>query len=145
MRSIARAALRTAHVLASITAAFSSQPERLPRDCALPGRVQRVVEEAARAQREVLVLRDLEGVTAHADGFAATSPLMRSLFGGFREGGLSGSIQPVERLLLCVQANVRIVLKHPPREVAGDRLDNVIGLAGLEQPRHNCVPQVVEP
>jgi hypothetical protein len=29
--------------------------------------------------------------------------------------------------------------------MSGDRLDNVIGLAGLEQPRYDRVPQVVEP
>ena len=36
------------------------------------------------------------------------------------------------------------MLQHPPREVPGDRFDDVIRLAGLEQPRDDGVPQVVE-
>ncbi|MEO7191824.1 MAG: hypothetical protein ABI051_12285 [Vicinamibacterales bacterium] len=39
---------------------------------------------------------------------------------------------------------MRVVLQHPPRQVAGDRLDYVVGFTGLEQTGHNRVPQVVE-
>lgn len=54
-------------------------------------------------------------------------------------------IQPVERILLRLQADVRIVLQHPSRQVARDGLDHVVRLAGLQEPGDDRVPQVMEP
>ena len=53
-------------------------------------------------------------------------------------------VKPVECGLLRLQPDVRIVLQHPPREVAGDRFDHVVRLAGLEEPGDNGVTEVVE-
>lgn len=58
---------------------------------------------------------------------------------------LRSFVKPIERGLLCLQPNVRIVLEHPPREMARDRLDHVVRFAGFEEPGDDRVPQVVEP
>jgi hypothetical protein len=55
-------------------------------------------------------------------------------------GSFPGVVESIERGLLGLQADVRIVLEHPPREVAGNRFDHVIRLAGLEEPGDNGVP-----
>src|SRR5437899_12900629 len=48
-------------------------------------------------------------------------------------------------MLLGRQANMRIVLEHPARQVPGDGLDYMIRLPGFEQSRHDSMPQVMEP
>src|SRR5438552_9827608 len=53
-------------------------------------------------------------------------------------------VQAIECGLLRLEANVRVVLEHPPRELAGNRFDHVIRLAGLEEPGDNGVTEVVE-
>lgn len=39
---------------------------------------------------------------------------------------------------------MRIVFEHSPREVSGNRFDDVIRLASLEEPGDNSVTEVVE-
>jgi hypothetical protein len=57
----------------------------------------------------------------------------------------SGAIQGLERLAFRVDADVRVVLKHPARQMAADRLEHVIGDAHLGEFRDHRMPQVVEP
>ncbi|ODS54081.1 MAG: hypothetical protein ABS36_11585 [Acidobacteria bacterium SCN 69-37] len=54
-------------------------------------------------------------------------------------------VQRVERLPLRIDADMRVVLQHPPRQVAADRLQDVVGHAQLRELRDDRVPQVVEP
>jgi hypothetical protein len=42
-------------------------------------------------------------------------------------------VQRVERLPLRVDADVRVVLQHTPREVAADRFEHVVGDAPMRQ------------
>ncbi len=51
-----------------------------------------------------------------------------------------GGIKSVERLALGVDADVRIVLQHPPRQVTADRFENVIGDTHLGELGDHCVP-----
>ena len=53
-------------------------------------------------------------------------------------------MKPIERGPFRLQADVRIVFQHPPREVPCNRLDDVIWLASFEEPRYDGVPKVVE-
>src|SRR5678816_1264931 len=61
------------------------------------------------------------------------SPLLRPL----DRSAFCRPIKPIECSLLRVEPDVRIVLEHPPRDVAGNRFDHVIRLAGLEKPSDN--------
>ena len=58
--------------------------------------------------------------------------------------GLSWLVKPVQCRLLRRQPYMGIVLQHSPREVAGDRFDHVVRLAGLEEPGDDGVPEIVE-
>ena len=49
--------------------------------------------------------------------------------------GLRSRVQPIERGLLRIETDVRVVLKHPPREMSRDRLNQLIWFAGLQQTR----------
>jgi hypothetical protein len=40
-------------------------------------------------------------------------------------------MKPIERILLCVQPDVRIVLEHAPGKMPRDRFDYVIRFTGL--------------
>ena len=57
----------------------------------------------------------------------------------------SSGIQGIERLAFRVDANVRVVLKHPARQMAADRLEHVIRDAHLCEFGDDRVPQIVEP
>ena len=53
-------------------------------------------------------------------------------------------IEGVERLALRVDADVRVVLQHPARQVAADRFEHVISHAHLGQLGDDRVPEIVE-
>jgi hypothetical protein len=53
-------------------------------------------------------------------------------------------MKSIKRGLLRLQADVRIVLQHPPREVTRNGFDHVIRLAGLEEPGDDGMAEVVE-
>lgn len=66
--------------------------------------------------------------------------------GGDKQGenlpsALSCLLKTVKSGLLCRQPNMRVVLQHPSRQMARDRLDNVIRFARFEQPRYDRMPQ----
>jgi hypothetical protein len=65
-------------------------------------------------------------------------------FGGLNRPGLSGLVEPIERRLFSLQADVRIVLQHPAREVPGNRFHHVIRLASLEESGDHRVAEVGE-
>jgi len=44
-----------------------------------------------------------------------------------------GGVEGVERLTFRVDADVRVVLQHAPRQMAADRFEHVIGDAHLRQ------------
>jgi hypothetical protein len=56
-----------------------------------------------------------------------------------------GFVQRVERLPLGVDADVRMVLQHPTRQMATDRFKDVITNAQFSQFRDDRVSQIVEP
>jgi len=53
-------------------------------------------------------------------------------------------VQRIERLALCVDPDVGIVLQHPARQVAADRFEHVIGHAHLGKLGDGRVPEIVE-
>jgi hypothetical protein len=55
------------------------------------------------------------------------------------------TVESIQRCLLSVQSNMGVVLKHPAREMPSDGLDDMVRFASLQQPRHDRVPQVMEP
>jgi NTE family protein len=57
---------------------------------------------------------------------------------------LSPFLHPGKHLPLGLEPLVRVVLQHPPREMSGDRLDDVLRFARLEQIGHDGVSQIVE-
>jgi len=54
-------------------------------------------------------------------------------------------LKALKRRLLRSQADVRIVLQHPPRQVPRDRFHDMVRLASFQQSRDDSVPQVMEP
>jgi hypothetical protein len=64
---------------------------------------------------------------------------------GLRALLLSTLFHPRKHLAFRLEPLVRIVFQHPPRQVPGDRFDDVLRLAGLQQIGDDGVPQVVEP
>jgi hypothetical protein len=55
--------------------------------------------------------------------------------------GTPSGVQRVERPALGVDADVRVVLQHPARQVAADRFEHVIGDADLGELGNDGVPQ----